>query len=172
VVKYIPGHSNESALLERFSQKAGKLKPVKAYRLRSVTATALSLWLGVLACVLGCAKPSAASTSTPETKNSGLSAAPCPDRDGDSGGSCCRHGHDVPGNSGKNRHQEMSCCPAEAALVQKQTVVSPAAVHVFVLVSTLLAFDPAGLLDANGDQSPIVWHAGREILLRVHVLRI
>jgi hypothetical protein len=141
--------------------------------LRSVTATGLSLWLGVLACVLGCAKPSAASPSAPETQVFGLSAAPCPDRGGDAGEPCCRHGHNPGDGPGKNEHHSISCCPAETALIQKQNIVSPASAHLYVAVLVLRAFHSSYLVSANANASPsTLSHSGRDILLQVHVLRI
>jgi hypothetical protein len=141
--------------------------------LRSVTATALSLWLGVLACVLGCAKVSAASPSAPETEASGLSAAPCPDRGGDAGDPCCRHGHNPGDGPGKNEHHSVSCCPAETALIQKQNVVSPASAHLYVAVLVLRIFHSPNFVSANASAGPsTLWHSGRDVLLQVRVLRI
>jgi hypothetical protein len=141
--------------------------------LRSVTATALSLWLGVLACVLGCAIPSAASLSAPKTQVSGLSAAPCPDPGGDAGEPCCRHGHSPADGSGKNEHHSISCCPAETALIQKQNVGSPASAHLYVAVLVLRIFHSSNFVSANASASPsTLWDSGRDILLQVHVLRI
>src|SRR5580692_2185650 len=141
--------------------------------LRSVTATTLSLWLGILACVLGCAKPSAASPSAPETQVSGLNAAPCPDRGGDVGEPCCRHGHNPGDGPGKNEHHSISCCPAETALIQRQNIVPPASAHVYVAVLMLRTFDSSNFVSVNASgSSSTLWHSGRDILLQVHVLRV
>lgn len=142
------------------------------FGLRSLTATVLSLWLGVLACVLGCAMPSAASPSASETQASRLSAAPCPDG-GDAGEECCRHGHNPAGGSEKNEHHSISCCPAETALIQKQDLTSPALAHLYVAVLTLANFDASSFVSSTASASPSAfWHSGRDILLQVHVLRI
>jgi hypothetical protein len=144
---------------------------MNAFCLRPVTATALSLWLGILACVLGCANVSTASASAPETQVSGLSAAPCPDRDADSGESCCRHGHNPAGGSEKNH--KISCCPAETALIQKQNVAPPSLVHLYVAALALSGFHASNFVSATATtNSSLLWHAGRDILLQVHVLRI
>jgi len=141
--------------------------------LRSMTATALSLWLGILACVLGCAKPSAASPLAPETQVSGLGAAPCPDRGSDAEEPCCRHGHNPADGSEKNKHRSISCCPTETALIQKQNVVPPSSAHLYVAVLMLPNFHPSNFVSANESASPsTLWHSGRDILLQVHVLRI
>jgi|SRR5580658_6134774 hypothetical protein len=137
--------------------------------LRSVTATGLSLWLGVLVCVLGCAKPSAASL-TPETV-SGPIAAQCPDRGNEAGESCCRHGHNPANGSGKNQHRSISCCPTETALIQKQNVVTPSLVHLYVAALALPDFHATSFVFANAT-SFFLWRLGRDILLQVHVLRI
>jgi hypothetical protein len=140
--------------------------------LRSFAATGLSLWLGVLACVLGCAMPSAAAPSAPEMQVSGLGAAPCPDG-GDNGEACCRHGHNPVDSSGKSEHHSISCCPAETALVQKQNVSSPVLAHLGVAVLTLANFDASRLASSTASASDFpAWHSGRDILLQVHVLRI
>ena len=142
-------------------------------RLRSVTATALSLWLGVLACVLGCAKPSAAFPLVPETQVSVLKATPCPDRGGDPEEPCCHHGHNPANGSGKNEHHSISCCPSETALIQKQTVVPHVSAHLYVALLMLGTFHSSSFVLANANASPSTpWHSGRDILLQVHVLRI
>jgi hypothetical protein len=140
---------------------------------RSVTATALSLWLGVLACVLGCAKASAAPPTAPETQVSRLSAAQCPDRSNDDGEPCCRHGHNSGRGSGKNEHHSISCCPSETALIQKQNVVQPVSAHLYVAVLMLRTLHPSNFVPVNAGASPSTfWDSGRDILLQVHVLRI
>jgi hypothetical protein len=146
---------------------------MSSFGLRPVAATALSLWLGILACVLGCAKLSAAAPSAPETQVTGLSAAPCPDRGGDTEGPCCRHGHNPADGPDKNEHHPISCCPAETALIQKQIVVPSASAHLYVAVLMLPNFDPSNFISANASASPsTLWHSGRDILLQVHVLRV
>lgn len=142
-------------------------------RLRSVTATALSFWLGVLACVLGCAKPSAASPSAREMQVSGSSAAPCPDPGGDAGELCCRHDHNPVNGSGKNEHHSISCCPSETARIQEQTVVPHVSAHLYVALLIPRTFHSSNFVFANANTSPSTpWHSGRDILLQVHVLRI
>jgi hypothetical protein len=132
---------------------------------RPVTATALSLWLGVLACVLGCAKASAVFPA-PETV-SGI-AAQCPDGGRDAGESCCRHGHNP---AGKNQHHSNSCCPTETALIQKQNVVPPPLVHLYVVALALPDFHATSFVSMSA-LSSLPWRLGRDILLQVHVLRI
>ena len=144
---------------------------MNALRLRPVTATALSLWLGILACVLGCANVSTAAASAPKTQVSGLSATQCPDRD--VVGSCCRHGHHPAGGSDKDEQHTISCCPAETALIQKQNVATPALIRLYVAALALPGLHASNFVSATAfaASSPFS-HAGREILLQVHVLRL
>jgi hypothetical protein len=135
---------------------------MNALGIRSVTASALSLWLGVLACLLGCATP----TRAMPTHQVG---AICPKGSSDAGDSCCQNHN--PGSSEKNRHHAMSCCPTETALTQKQIVISHALTSVFVAV-LMVSLDASPLFERShvGGASP--WHTGRDILQRVHILRI
>jgi hypothetical protein len=141
---------------------------------QSVTATALSLWLGVLACILGCARPAAASTPLPEGHVSGLIAASCPDpAGGEAGEPCCRHGHKPANGPGKSEHHSISCCPSETALIQKQNVVPPVSGYLYLAVLMLRTFHSSSFVRANANASSSTpWDSGRDILLQVHVLRI
>ena len=142
-------------------------------RLRPVTATALSIWLGILACVLGCAKVSTAPASAPKTHASGLSAAQCSERDVDAGSCCRRHGHHPAGGSDKDEQHTISCCPAETALIQKQNVASPTLIQLYVAALALPDLHSTSFVSASAiaTSSPFS-HAGREILLQAHVLRV
>jgi hypothetical protein len=145
---------------------------MNAFCLRPVTATALSLWLGILACALGCANVSTAFASAPERQVSGLRPGPCSGRDDDAGESCCRHGHNPAGGSEKTGHT-ISCCPAETALIQKQNVVPPSLIHLYLGALVLPDFRAANLVSATATaRHSLVWNVGRDILLRVQVLRI
>jgi hypothetical protein len=70
-----------------------------------------------LACVLGCAMPSAVTASVPETQGSGITAAPCPDGGDDALDPCCRRDPHPTGGSEKSKYRSISCCPAETALI-------------------------------------------------------
>ena len=142
---------------------------MNVFNLRSGTASVLSLWLGVLACLLGCARPTSAAA---ESRTSMAGAVSCLDTDRAAEDSCCQHGHN-PASPESNRHHAMSCCPTETALIQKQSIAAPALTHVFVAVLALLNVDASNLVFASasaGDGVP--WQAGRDILRQVHVLRI
>jgi hypothetical protein len=140
---------------------------VNVFNWRSLTASGLSLWLGVLVCLLGCARPASAAA---ELRTSVAGAVSCPDTDGAAEDSCCQHGHNP--TSPESNHRAMSCCPTETALIQKQSI-APALTHVFVAVLALLNVDASNFVFASasvGDGVP--WQAGRDILRQVHVLRI
>lgn len=143
-------------------------------RPRSLTATALSLWIGFLACVLGCAQPVLSSTrpghahllSEPESAAHG-------DANGTVGseGPCCHHAR----GSQKNKQpaQTISCCPLDATLLQKQDPVSHLRDFSSLLIFTLLQFHSSlELSAATATNDPPLWHAGRDLLLQTHLLRI
>ena len=141
--------------------------------LRPVTATALALWLGFLACILGCAQPILASIPS-HTQISEPTTAASEDDSGKmvDAGPCCHHHR---GASDKNNQglQTISCCPLDATLIQKQDPISPKCSHPYAAVLMLFAFNSSFRLTAtNGINIPIVWQAGRDVLLQAHVLRI
>src|SRR5208282_4558800 len=131
------------------------------FGLRSMTATALSLWLGALACLLGCAKPSMASPMQGQHRET--SAVNCPERDSDAGDSCCKHGHN-PNRSGKDEQHTTSCCPTETARIQKQNMARPTVTHLTAAVLALVDFEAATFVygDAASGES-VSWHEGRDI---------
>ena len=143
-------------------------------RVRSLTATVLSIWLGFLACVLGCALPAVGSETSSPARVFTSDTAANEDSNGKmaDAGPCCHHGH---GTSQKNKPgaQTVSCCPLDATLIQKQDPVSRLRGHWSVAVLLLLVFHPSFPLSAsNGNNAPTVWHAGRDVLLQTHILRI
>ena len=147
---------------------------VNAFRLRSLAATVLSLWLGILACVLGCAQPMSASTLSTHIRISELKTIGNEDTKGEmaDAASCFHHSR---GASEKNKQnaQTVSCCPLDATLIQKQDPVSPLQTDSHVILLMLLAFRPALPLSAmNRTSAPTTGHAGRDVLLQIHVLRI
>jgi hypothetical protein len=138
--------------------------------LRSVTAAVLSLWLGVLACLLGCAMPAAASAKRAAI---GQTVANCPEGGDDAGDSCCQHGRDSSGNPDKSSHHAKSCCPTETALAERKNAPSLQAVSVDLEWLLLPVADESSVVFVNaGAATPTLWCAGRDILRRVHVLRV
>ena len=139
--------------------------------LRHLTATVLALWLGFLACLLGCAQPVLASTSSrTEIFESRTTTNEADSKMGDAG-SCCHHHHGT-SDGNKQSVQTISCCPLDATLIQKQ---DPAAAngHHYAAVLVIFVLNPSFRLSAsNGINTPPVGHAGRDVLLQTHVLRI
>jgi hypothetical protein len=140
--------------------------------LRQATATVLALWLGVLACVLGCSQ--SVLTSTPSRNQISAPQTSVNDRgDGklaDAGPCCHHHGRTSDKNQGR---QTISCCPLDATLTQKQDQGSFKSGHSFLAVLILFVFNPSLRLSPASEKSaPVVTHAGRDILLQAHVLRI
>jgi hypothetical protein len=138
------------------------------FRPQSLTATVLSLWLGVLACALGCAHPISASTkhSAAQVK---ANQTLCVDDEADGESSCCTgHGSSHP----SQKHHSISCCPLDATLIQKHDASSLIANHVHLAVFTLLIFHPPIPLPTPSEATPTIWHEGRDVLLKTHILRI
>jgi hypothetical protein len=137
-----------------------------SFGLRSVAATSLSLWLGLLACLLGCAKPAAASMT--QGQSGGISV--CPERDTQAGDSCCQHGHSD-GSEKNNRHAK-SCCPTETALTQKNNLAAATPISILTVALILPTLDVSDFGSVSADTIPVPWDSGRDILRQVHVLRI
>ena len=140
--------------------------------LRHLTATVLALWLGFLACVLGCAQPVLASgPSRTQIVESKTTANQADSKMGDAG-SCCHHHH---GNSGGNKPgvQTISCCPLDATLIQKQDAGAANSGHHYAVVLMIFVLNPSFRLSAsNGINTPPVGHAGRDVLRQTHILRL
>jgi len=142
-------------------------------RPRSLTATALSFWIGFLACVLGCAQPVLSSTKPAHAPLSEPQSAARGDANGTVGseGPCCHHTR----GSQKNKQpaQTISCCPLDATLLQKQDPVSHLRDFSSVLIFTLLqSYSSLELSVRTATSYPPLWHAGRDLLLQTHILRI
>jgi hypothetical protein len=142
-------------------------------RPRPLTATALSLWIGFLACVLGCAQPVLSSTTHAHAQLSEPEPAARGDANSTVGseGPCCHHTR----GSQKNKQpaQTISCCPLDATLLQKQDPVSHFRDFSSVLVVSLLQFHSSFELSAlTATSDPPLWHTGRDLLLKTQILRI
>jgi hypothetical protein len=123
--------------------------------------------------VLGCSQAVRASTpSRPQISESTAAVD-----DGDSGkmagaAPCCHH-HSGTSDKNKQSPQTISCCPLDATLIQKQDPASPKSVHPDEFALMLVVFNPSFRLSATNQTNALtVWHAGRDVLLQAHVLRI
>ena len=143
-------------------------------RLKQMTASALSLWLGFLACVLGCAQPVFATVPSTQAQLSELKAAANED-DSDrtaGGGSCCHHSSKTPDENSQGTSNS-SCCHWDATLVQKQDPAPPLRTCFSVFVPPLVALHVSVPLPRSSEGiEPVPWHAGRDVLLQAHILRI
>jgi hypothetical protein len=140
--------------------------------LRLVTATGLALWLGFLACVLGCSQSVLA--STPASIQIFESKAAENDVDTNTGdaGSCCHHHQGTPGKNNQGL-QSISCCPLDATLIQKRDPASFVSIHSYTVVLMLFVLNSSFRVSVSDRvDSPHVCHAGRDVLLETHVLRI
>jgi hypothetical protein len=155
--------------------------------LRSTVAAGLSLWLAVLACLMGCTLPSLASSGPSNistTKVSTGSAASVHESSAEQGQPDvmadmpnCRHhsGSNAPAQHNDRkpvRGGGMSCCPVEVTVASKPDVaalqISPA--HSFILESHFSL--PMVRFYHSAEFVPSVWHSGRDTLLETHLLRI
>jgi hypothetical protein len=145
--------------------------------LRSVVAAGVSLWIGVLACVMGCALPAVAGGHD-MVRSQGADAEseawPMAGME-----NCPHHsGSTVPGkpadgkSPGGSMPGRMSCCPPEVTVAPKAHYSVPAIVVVasFVVASPLQL--SASWLSSFVEFVPPVIHSGRDTLLQTRLLRI
>ena len=144
---------------------------------KAVVAIGVSLWMGVLACLMGCTVPmlasSGASSARSVHENSVEQGRPdlmadmpnCPHH---SGGSAPAK----PSGPKPGRGSRMSCCPVEVTIASKTDSVTlhiaPASDFVLAPDFTLakIRFFP------SVEVVPPVWHSGRDTLLETHLLRV
>jgi len=146
------------------------------HTMKAGMATALSVWIAVLACVMGCtlpvlaSSPLAASSLAQENSanysHSGLMAdmENCHHSDGNSSA--------PPGDKQPASNGAVSCCPLEITVTQKWDVaklgIAPA--PDFALSSDF-HFDIARF-SGPAEFAPPIAHNGRDTLLESHLLRI
>lgn len=141
--------------------------------LRPVTATALALWLGVLACVLGCSQAVLASTPSRLQISESRAAVIHGDSGKLAGAAPCCHQHSGTSHRDKQGTQTLSCCPLDATLIQKQDAAAAKSAHPYELALILFVFNPSFQISATNEvNEPTVCPAGREVLLKTHALRI
>ena len=155
---------------------------------KSAVATVISLWMAVLACLMGCTVPSLVNSAPPKVATTNdsslLNAAPLPANSPEpsqpdlmAGMENCPH-HSA-GNAPTNHNDRkpvrggaMSCCPVEVTVASKPDTatlqISPA--RSFVLQSH---FSLAQVRFHHPVEFvPSVWHSGRDTLLATRLLRI
>jgi hypothetical protein len=141
-------------------------------RPRPLTAAALSLWIGFLACVLGCAQPVLASPKPMHAQFSEPESAARGDAGGtiSSEGLCCHHSRGS--QKDKQPVQSVSCCSLDATLLQKQDAVSLSRTPFVAPVTLLLSHPALPLCAAREIDAPHLAHTGRDLLLQTRLLRI
>ena len=145
---------------------------------RAALATGLSLWMAVLACLIGCTLPSFAKSgvvsasavreNSPEQSQSDLmtNMENCPHHSGGNAPAKQNKGEPVP------RGGAMSCCPVEVTVASKPNAIIPhvARTHDFAPESdfssmTVRFFHPLEVVALS-------WRGGRDTLLETQLLRI
>jgi hypothetical protein len=140
-------------------------------------ATAISLWMAVLACFMGCTLPALANPDPFHTSSTQKSVAEHSQSDPMANMEDCPHhsGGNAPGKPSDRKPVPaggMSCCPLEVTVAPKANTatlgIAPA--HAFVLVSNF------NLVTVRFYRSveiiPSGWHSGRDTLLESHLLRV
>ena len=133
---------------------------------KATAAIAISVWMGLLACLAGCL-PAFARGASPQISGKCDVAK----QDQMANMECC-HRTDNPSHDKKKQSPEnASCCPLDATLIQKgdaPRLAAAASVHVpFVDYHFALRQSSRRL-----ESSQTIWHSGRDTLLETHLLRI
>jgi hypothetical protein len=160
--------------VERYKLNVMRL-PIHA--LRSAVASGLSIWLAVLACLMGCTLPSFASGSPVKASAAHENSADQNSPDLMAGMENCPHhsGGNAPAKPNEPkpvRGGGMSCCPVEVTVAAK-----PATVTLHIAPSNDLVLAPDFTLATirffhSVEFVPPVWHSGRDTLLETQLLRI
>jgi hypothetical protein len=150
--------------------------------LRVGIATAISLWMAVLACFMGCAMPALANPGTHDSRIQ-LSAAESqsapvstPVSGPMAGMENCPHhsGGSTPAKpaDGKSAPGRMSCCPLEITVATKpDTSALAIALAQDFLPASHFPLQTVGFY-FSVELAPPVFHSGRDTLLKTRLLRI
>jgi hypothetical protein len=150
--------------------------------LRMGIATGISLWIGLLACFMGCALPALASPGAHDSSihrnavDGQLATMATPGYDPMAGMENCPHhsGGSTPAKpgDGKSEPGRMSCCPLEITVATKPdpSALAMAPAQDFALASHFL-LQPARSFPVE-ELTPPLFHNGRETLLQSRLLRI
>jgi len=148
------------------------------HTLRSAAAAGLSVWLAVLACLMGCTLPSLASAGSGNAFSAQANPAKQDSPDLMAGMENCPHHHfgeSAPAkpNDGKPvRGDGMSCCPVEVTVAAKPEI-SKARI---ILAQDFVSLSKVDLVTIRfyrgAENVPLVPHGGRDILLATQLLRI
>ena len=161
------------------------LSPFRSFQ--AAVATVISLWMAVLACLMGCTLPSFANSgplnvsmtnvSTSNLSSLSANSAEPSQMDLMAGMENCPHhsgGNEPAKHNGREpvRGGGMSCCPVEVTVASKPnlTALQISFAHCFVLESHFSL--PMVRFYHLAELVPSVWHSGRDTLLETHLLRI
>jgi hypothetical protein len=149
---------------------------------RAAVATAVSLWMAVLACLMGCTLPSLANCGPLNVSTTNASSAPANSTDPSqtdlmAGMENCPHHSAGNAPAQHNDHRPvrggaMSCCPVEVTIASKPDI---ATLQIFPASSFVLQshFSLATVRFRHPlEFVPSLWHSGRDTLLATHLLRI
>jgi hypothetical protein len=147
------------------------------HTLKAALATAISLWLAVLACVMGCTQPalansqSAAAASSPQENfvghhHFGLMAdmESCHHSDGNSSA--------PPGDRKSPSNGALSCCPLEITLAPKWSALKQGIAPGPDFVPPSGFHFEIARFSSPAEFAPPLSHNGRDTLLESHLLRI
>jgi hypothetical protein len=148
------------------------------FEFKTVIATGISLWLAVLACLMGCTLPNLASAGSVRAFSVGQSSGERDTTDLMAGMESCPHHHydgSAPArpNGEKPVHGgNMSCCPVEVTVAAKPDIakLGIALPHGFVLHTSVELM--TNWVYHAAESVPSMWHSGRDTLLETHLLRI
>lgn len=133
------------------------------------TAIGVSLWIAVVACVMGCTLPAIRGSQASVATNHGRTGLMA-DMEG------CHHSSGQPSAPGKDKKPApvgaVSCCPVEITLTQKWNpeATRAAVSHDFARPANPELID-SGFSAVVETAAPIP-HTGRDTLLETHLLRI
>jgi hypothetical protein len=140
-------------------------------------ATVMSLWLAVLACLMGCTLPQPANSASLRALSTHNASAERDQPDLMAGMENCPHhsGGNVPARPSAPKPARgggMSCCPVEVTVASKPQTATPqiSAARSFVLQSHF-SLATISLYHSVEAVAP-AWHSGRDTLLETHLLRI
>lgn len=147
------------------------------HTLRAVLATGVSLWMAVLACLMGCTVPILATPGATKAPTAHENSAEQNQPDLMADMPNCPH-HSAgnapakPNQSAPVRGGGMSCCPVEVTVTPKPAAVT---LHIAPASDFVLASDFTLAIIRNFHSVefvPPVWHSGRDTLLETQLLRI
>jgi hypothetical protein len=148
--------------------------PLRFHTFRAVVATGVSLWMAVLACLMGCALPVLAREAASNATAIYRPAADLNQPDVMADMPNCPHhsAGNIPGKQTPVRGGRMSCCPVEVTVASKPSAVT---VHLLPVHGLVQDFDLSQATNRFFDRMeivPPVWHSGRDTLLATQLLRI